>query len=115
VAKLRFENHSFSFTGDVASRDVMKMMEMRQCMGQLDDVARATDIYTHREVFGDGEIVNRGEMKHTRRLLLDQIEIRGAQRQPRLADVALDKLKLAHISAAEVRDPRDLLAGAAEQ
>ena len=88
---------------------------MRKATGQLNDVAGAAGIDSHRQCLRDGEIVNRREMKYARRLLLDQIEIRSAERQPRLANVALDKLKLSHISAAELRKPSNLLARTAEQ
>ena len=88
---------------------------MRKGSGQLNNVARAAGINPHRQLFRHRQIVNCREMKHARRLLLDQIEIRSTQRQAWLADVALDKLKLRHVSAAELRDPGDLLMRASEQ
>jgi hypothetical protein len=88
----------------------MKLPQVRQRSGQLDDVARAACIYSHREILGHREIVNCRQMKDTRRLLLDQLQIRVTQRQPRLADVSLDKLKVSNVSSAELRDTRNLLA-----
>jgi hypothetical protein len=93
----------------------MKVTQVRERASQLDDVVRAAGINPQRQVFTNGEIVNRREMKHARRLSLDQIEVGGAQREPRLADVSLDKLKLSYISAAKLRNPRNLVAGPSKQ
>src|SRR5215216_218933 len=110
VAKLRLENHSLALPRDVAGRDVMKLPEVRQRAGQLDDVARAAGINPHRKVFRNGEVVNCREMKHARRLSFDQFQSRGTQRQSRLSDVSLDKLKVSNVSSAELRDAGNLLA-----
>jgi hypothetical protein len=88
---------------------------VRKGASQLDDVARTAGINPHRQFFRHGEIVSRGEMKHARRLSLDQFEIGGTQRQLRFADVSFDKLKLSHISSRGLRDPSDLCARALKQ
>ena len=93
----------------------MKLTEMRKTAGQIDDVARAASINPYGELFRNGEIVNRREMKHARRLLLDQREILFTQREARLADVAFDKCKFRGISTAELRKPRNLLACTSKQ
>ena len=93
----------------------MKLPQVRKCAGQLDDVARAANIHAHRELFRNGEIVNCREMKHARRLLLDQIEISGAQSELRHADVALDKLEVSDVPAAERRDSRNLISRTSKQ
>src|SRR3569832_2079930 len=94
---------------------MMKLTQVRERASQLDDVARATGINPHRQVFGNGEIVNRREMKHARRLSLDQLEIRVTQRESRLTDISLHKLRLFNISGANLRDPGNLFARTAKQ
>jgi hypothetical protein len=93
----------------------MKLPQLQYRASQFDYIACPAHIHPHREFFRNGEIVNRREMKHAGRLLLDQIEIGGTQRELRLADVALDKFKVPGISAAELRDPGNLLARTTEQ
>ena len=88
---------------------------MRNSSGQLNNVARAAGINPHRQAFRNRQIVNSREMKHARRLLLDQIEIRGAQRELRHADVALDKREVSDVPAAERRDSRNLISRTSKQ
>src|SRR5215213_6253942 len=92
----------------------MKLAQVRQLASQLDDVACTAGINPHGEILRNGKVVNCREMKYARRLLLDQLEIRSAQRQLRLTDVALHEVAL-NVSSAELRDPGDLIAGTTEQ
>jgi hypothetical protein len=93
----------------------MKLTQAPKSAGELDDVARAAGINTHRQVFSDGEIVNRREMKDAGRLSLDQLEIPVTQREFRLADISLDKLEIGDISVAARGNPGNLCTRAIEQ
>src|SRR5262249_5656536 len=69
----------------------------------------------HCDLLRNGKVVNSSQMKRTRRLLFDKIEIRSAQSEARLADVAFDNLKVARASATELRDAVDLFESTTNQ
>src|ERR1044072_800376 len=115
VSQLRLQNHSLALSSNVTRRDVMKLFQAPQRTRQFDDIPRAADVDAQSNILGNGEIVNSGEMKDARSLLLDQLQIRGAQSKLWFRDIAFDDLKLSNTPAGERRDSIDLFMRARRQ
>jgi hypothetical protein len=86
---------------------VVKLTQLWERTRKLNDVTRAARIHAHRDILRNGEIVNCREMKDARRLLLDQLEIRGTEGESGHADIAFDDLKVTQASAGEFSDTLD--------
>src|SRR5689334_12212266 len=92
----------------------MKVLQRRKRPRKLNYIPRAADVHAHRRFAFNCEIVKRGEMKDSRRLLFREFEIRGAETETRLSDVAFDDAKICGRTVRELSNATDLVTRAVQ-